>query len=151
MSEQLYVLGHPIGHSKSPAMYNAAYGHLGLTWRYGFMDCATEAEARAFLAARDFLSINITPPYKPLGVAEADRLAPEAALAGGANLLVRGRRGLRGLPAARRGGLRGRDGGGMRHGAHGPGHPGGVPSRGAGAGDAARPGWGARSVGAAPL
>ena len=89
MSEQLYVLGHPIGHSKSPAMYNAAYGHLGLTWRYGFMDCATEAEARAFLAARDFLSINITTPYTPLGVAEADRLAPEAALAGGANLLVR--------------------------------------------------------------
>lgn len=89
MSERLYVLGHPIGHSKSPAMYNAAYAHLGLPWRYGFMDCADEGEARAFLAERDFLSVNITTPYKPLGVAEADRLAPEAFLAHGANLLVR--------------------------------------------------------------
>ena len=87
--QQLYVLGHPVGHSKSPAMYNAAYGQLGLPWHYGLMDCPTADEAERFLAARQFLSINVTTPYKPLAAAEADALAPEAQLARGANLLVR--------------------------------------------------------------
>lgn len=88
-AQQLYVLGHPVGHSKSPAMYNAAYALLGLPWHYGLMDCTTEGEAERFLAARQFFSINVTTPYKPLAAAEADALAPEARLACGANLLVR--------------------------------------------------------------
>ena len=28
------VLGHPVGHSRSPAMMNAAFAELGLDWRY---------------------------------------------------------------------------------------------------------------------
>lgn len=88
-ASQLYILGHPIGHSKSPAMYNAAYERLGLPWHYGFMDCATAEEAEAFLGRRAFLSINVTTPYKPQAAAAADALAPEAQLARGANLLVR--------------------------------------------------------------
>ena len=63
--ENLYLLGHPIAHSKSPVMYNAVYGRLGLPWCYELADLACEDEARAFLAARDFLSVNITTPYKP--------------------------------------------------------------------------------------
>lgn len=86
---QLYVLGHPVGHSKSPAMYNAAYEALGIPWHYGLMDCETPEEAEAFLAARRFRSINVTTPYKPQAAAAADALAPEAQLAKGANLLVR--------------------------------------------------------------
>ncbi|MFR7404373.1 MAG: hypothetical protein ACLUW6_07140 [Coriobacteriaceae bacterium] len=45
-------------------MYNAVYeGGAALALRsHG---CADGAEAEAFLAARDFLSINITTPYKP--------------------------------------------------------------------------------------
>ena len=60
MSEKLYVLGHPVSHSKSPVMYNAVYEKAGLPWHYGLMDVPTAPEAEAFLAARDFLSINIT-------------------------------------------------------------------------------------------
>ena len=60
MSEKLYVLGHPVSHSKSPVMYNAVYEKAGLDWHYGLMDVPTVPEAEAFLAARDFLSINIT-------------------------------------------------------------------------------------------
>ena len=60
MTEHLYILGHPIAHSKSPVMYNAVYERAGLPWHYGTADLATRAEAEAFLAARDFLSINIT-------------------------------------------------------------------------------------------
>lgn len=87
--EKLYVLGHPVAHSKSPAMYNAVYEKLGLNWRYGLMDCETESEARAFIEKRDFASINITMPYKPLALELASARAASARLAKGANLLVR--------------------------------------------------------------
>lgn len=86
--ENLYILGHPIGHSKSPVMYNAAYGKLGLPWYYDFADLETEEEARAFLEARDFLSVNITTPYKPLAFEVADVRGASARLARGANVLV---------------------------------------------------------------
>lgn len=87
--EKLYILGHPIGHSKSPAMYNAVFEQAGLPWTYGFMDCADAADAEAFLAARDFLGINITTPYKPLAFDAATVRASSAKLAHGANVLVR--------------------------------------------------------------
>lgn len=52
------------------------------------MDLADEPEADAFLAKRNFLSINITTPYKPNAFAAADVKAPAACLAHGANVLV---------------------------------------------------------------
>lgn len=87
--QKLYVLGHPVAHSKSPVMYNAVYGKLGFPWEYRLMDCETPAEAKAFLAARDFLSINITTPYKPEALAAATACAASAKLAHGANILVK--------------------------------------------------------------
>lgn len=89
MTEHLYLLGHPIAHSKSPAMYNAAYERLGLPWRYDLADCATEEEAQSFVDACDFLSINITTPYKPLAYQAATAKAATAKLAQGANVLVK--------------------------------------------------------------
>ena len=64
--ERLYILGHPVAHSKSPVMYNALYERLGLPWTYALADYVELDDARAFLDARDFLSVNITTPYKPL-------------------------------------------------------------------------------------
>ncbi|MEF9875433.1 shikimate dehydrogenase family protein [Gordonibacter sp.] len=89
MTEKLYLLGHPIAHSKSPVMYNAVYERLGLPWHYEPADLATAEEARAFLAARDFLSVNITTPYKPEALRAATHRAASAKLAQGANLLVK--------------------------------------------------------------
>ena len=88
MTSNLYVLGHPVAHSKSPAMYNAVYQKLGLNWEYGFMDCASEQDARAFLDAGDFLSINITTPYKELALSYAQTASVAATLARGANVLI---------------------------------------------------------------
>lgn len=88
MNEKLYVVGHPVAHSKSPAMHNAAYKALGLQWEYDFMDCASEADARSFLSARDWRAINITMPWKPLAYEIADKRSEEADLAQGANALV---------------------------------------------------------------
>lgn len=90
--EKLYVLGHPVGHSKSPVMYNAAYGTLGLPWEYGLKDCPDDECAQAFLDERDFLSINITTPYKPLALEAATVVSPTARLAEGANVLINGAR-----------------------------------------------------------
>ena len=87
--ERLYILGHPVAHSKSPVMYNALYERLGLPWTYALADYAELDEARAFLDARDFLSVNITTPYKPLAFQAATRKAASAQLAQGANVLVR--------------------------------------------------------------
>ena len=90
--ERLYILGHPVAHSKSPVMYNAVYGACGLPWTYDFADYAELDDARTFLDERQFLSINITTPYKPLAFEAATRKDPSAVLAQGANVLVTGLR-----------------------------------------------------------
>lgn len=87
--QELYILGHPVAHSKSPAMYNAVYEKLGFPWHYGFADLATHDEARDFLANSDWLSINITTPYKPDAYEAATVKAASAQLAKGVNLLIR--------------------------------------------------------------
>lgn len=89
MTENLYLLGHPIAHSKSPVMYSAAYKRLGLPWRYELADKPTQDEARAFLAAQDFLSVNVTTPYKLDAYEAATHRAASAKLAHGANVLVK--------------------------------------------------------------
>ena len=94
--ERLYILGHPVAHSKSPVMYNAVYGACGLPWTYDFADYAELDDARTFLDERQFLSINITTPYKPLAFKAATRKDPSAVLAQGANVLVREDDGLAG-------------------------------------------------------
>ena len=40
------VLGFPVGHSRSPAMMNAAFAELGLDWRYVRLPVAPERFAR---------------------------------------------------------------------------------------------------------
>ncbi|MEE0845712.1 MAG: shikimate dehydrogenase [Eggerthellaceae bacterium] len=88
MTRKMYLIGHPVGHSKSAVMYNAVYGHAGLPWRYELLDCPTVEEARAVLEARDFLQVNITTPYKPLAYEAADERTKAVMLVGGANVLV---------------------------------------------------------------
>lgn len=86
--EQAYVLGHPVGHSKSPAMHNAAYKALGIDWEYGFADREAEPDARAFLRDRSWRALNVTMPWKPLAYELADSRSVAADLAQGANVLV---------------------------------------------------------------
>lgn len=88
MAEQLFIIGHPVAHSKSPAMHNALYQELGLDWDYGFADLEDDAEAQRFIEGRGFLGCNVTMPYKPAAFAGADIQAATAKLAGGANVLV---------------------------------------------------------------
>lgn len=88
MAKHSYLLGHPIAHSKSPALYAAAYGVLGLDWEYGLVDRDNEADAWEFIRAAEWLSINITTPWKRLGIQATSNVSVEALLAHGANLLI---------------------------------------------------------------
>jgi shikimate 5-dehydrogenase len=36
------VLGHPVGHSRSPTMHNCAFAALGMDWRYEAIDVEPE-------------------------------------------------------------------------------------------------------------
>ena len=88
-AKQLYVLGHPVAHSKSPAMHEAAYRALGLDWRYGLVDCETEADAWEFLMRSDWLALNVTMPWKGLAIQSCQAASAAARIARGANVLVR--------------------------------------------------------------
>jgi shikimate dehydrogenase len=60
------LLGHPVGHSLSPAMHNAAFAALGLRARYTLLDVAPRDLTTTLdeLHASGFGGLNITIPHK---------------------------------------------------------------------------------------
>ena len=73
---RLAVIGYPVGHSRSPAMQNAALAALGLApeWSYEAIEVAPEGfEARvAAMAGEGFAGANVTIPHKEAALALAD-------------------------------------------------------------------------------
>ena len=89
---RLAVLGHPVGHSRSPAMHSAALAALGMggEWSYEAIDVAPErfeARVRA-LPDEGFAGANVTVPHKTAAYALADVASEGAARIGAANTLV---------------------------------------------------------------
>lgn len=84
------VLGHPIGHSKSPVMHNAAFERLGEPHRYFAFDVAPAELREAIAGARalGLRGLNLTVPHKQSVVDFVDHLAPEARRIGAVNTLV---------------------------------------------------------------
>lgn len=60
------LLGHPVAHSLSPRMQNAAFAARGLDWAYVALDVSPEllAEAIRGLSALGFAGANVTAPHK---------------------------------------------------------------------------------------
>jgi shikimate dehydrogenase len=60
------LLGHPVAHSLSPRMQNAAFAARGLDWAYVACDVVPERfeEAVRGLAAAGFAGANVTTPHK---------------------------------------------------------------------------------------
>jgi shikimate dehydrogenase len=60
------LLGHPVAHSLSPRMQNAAFAARGLDWAYVALDVQPElfADAVVGLAASGFAGANVTTPHK---------------------------------------------------------------------------------------
>ena len=66
MSELVALLGHPVSHSLSPRMQNAALAARGLDWTYVAVDVPPERleAALAGLDALGFAGANVTAPHK---------------------------------------------------------------------------------------
>jgi shikimate dehydrogenase len=60
------LLGHPVAHSLSPRMQNAAFAAAGLDWRYEALDVVPEELAGAVrrLVAEAWIGANVTIPHK---------------------------------------------------------------------------------------
>lgn len=85
---KLSLIGHPVGHSKSPAVHQAVFDALGLDWEFGLTDVADADDAAAFMKAVDYVGLSVTTPYKPLAAKTVDICAASARLAGGVNVVV---------------------------------------------------------------
>ncbi len=88
---RLGLLGHPVAHSVSPAMHEAALRACDLVGDYSLFDVPPGGLAPYVerLRTGDLHGLNVTVPHKGEVVGLCDRLAPEAALAGAVNTLVR--------------------------------------------------------------
>ena len=85
------LLGHPVSHSVSPAMCNAAFNALGLPHIYAAIDVPAEAQLEPIVSdvrARLLAGCNVTVPYKRLAYSLADERARSATEAGVANVLL---------------------------------------------------------------
>jgi shikimate dehydrogenase len=86
------VLGFPVGHSRSPAMMNAAFRELGLDWRYVALPVppAHFAETVRALRGSGYRGANVTIPYKRAAHDLADQLSDAARQIGAVNTLTFG-------------------------------------------------------------
>jgi len=84
------VLGHPVEHSRSPALHNAAYRALGIDAVYVALDVEPAAfdAALAGVAALGFLGVNVTVPHKAAALAACDEVDDVARLVGAVNTVV---------------------------------------------------------------
>ena len=84
------VLGFPVGHSRSPAMMNAAFAELGLSWSYLRLPVPPELfrDTVRALQGSGFGGVNVTIPHKIAAHDLADVLSPTAAAIGAANTLT---------------------------------------------------------------
>jgi shikimate dehydrogenase len=95
MTKRVVLIGHPVAHSLSGAMQQAAFDANGIDARYELWDRAPIAlpDAIAEVRGDDFLGVNITIPHKERVVPLIDRLTEEALATGAVNTLTReGRR-----------------------------------------------------------
>ena len=84
------LLGHPVAHSLSPVMQNAAFRALGLNWVYVALDVepARVGEAVRGLAALGLAGANVTIPHKSAVIPFCDEVDPVALRAQSVNTLV---------------------------------------------------------------
>jgi shikimate dehydrogenase len=91
MTKRVVLIGHPVAHSLSGAMQQAAFEQLGIDATYELWDRAPIALADAIAEIRgdDFLGANVTIPHKERVVPMVDRLTEEASATGAVNTLTR--------------------------------------------------------------
>ena len=91
MTNRVVLIGHPVAHSYSGAMQQAAFDALGIDARYELWDRRPIdlADAIAALRGDDFLGANVTIPHKEHVVPLVDRLTDDAGATGAVNVISR--------------------------------------------------------------
>ena len=91
MTKRVILIGHPVAHSLSGAMQQAAFDSLGIDAVYEQWDRKPIelADTIAELRGDDFLGANVTIPHKERVVPLVDRLTDEAHVTGAVNTLTR--------------------------------------------------------------
>ncbi len=86
----LALIGSPVGHSGSPAMYNYSFEKLGLDYAYVAFDIKKEEVQDAIAAMKTFKmrGCNVTMPCKTEAVKYMDELSPAAEIIGAVNTIV---------------------------------------------------------------
>ena len=84
------LIGSPVGHSGSPAMYNYSFEKLGLDYVYVALDVKEEEVKDAIAAMRLFRMKggNVTMPDKTEAAKYMDELSPAAQIIGAVNTIV---------------------------------------------------------------
>lgn len=87
----VYLLGHPVAHSLSPSMHNAAFLALGLPHRYETRDVEADRLEDFVEALRgaDVLGANVTIPHKERVQRYIDEAGEDARRVGAVNTIVR--------------------------------------------------------------
>jgi shikimate dehydrogenase len=84
------LIGSPVGHSGSPAMYNYSFARLGLDYAYVALDIK-EDEVKDAIAAMKLFHMkggNVTMPDKTEAAKYMDELSPAAQIIGAINTIV---------------------------------------------------------------
>ncbi len=91
MPKQVALIGHPVSHSLSGELQQAAFDDAGIDARYEPLDVPlmTLSDAIEQLRGDDYLGANITVPYKERVASMMDRLTDEALSTGAVDTITR--------------------------------------------------------------
>jgi shikimate dehydrogenase len=90
MTTRAGVIGSPIGHSLSPAIFTAAFAASGLDWSYEAFE-VPEGEAEAFVGRlrTELTGLSVTMPHKAAVIPALDHLSDVARDLGAVNCIAR--------------------------------------------------------------
>ena len=80
MTRRVALLGHPVAHSLSPRMQNAAFAAAGLDWEYAALDVEPDTlpDAVRRLVEEEWVGANVTIPHKRAAAALCDEAEGDA-------------------------------------------------------------------------
>lgn len=89
MNKRIYLLGHPVAHSVSPAFQQAALDHCSIDATYDALDVPPEELPSAVRSLRDadVFGANVTVPHKEAVFPLLDSVSEEARLIGAVNTI----------------------------------------------------------------
>lgn len=87
----VFILGHPLEHSLSPLMHNAAFRELGMAWSYLPLEVSVEEVGSAVNILRSFnvQGANVTVPYKSSVLPFLDKVDEQSKWLGSVNTIYR--------------------------------------------------------------